>query len=162
MLAIRKAMVSDTDAIWNIIRAVIAGGDTYVFDPGSTKAKMLNYWLGADKHCFVALEDAGIVGTFIIKQNQPDLGSHVANASYMTSPNHTGQGIGKAMALFSIEEAKRLGFLSIQFNLVVKSNERAIGLWRKLGFQIVGEIPDAFNHRQLGLTNAYIMWRAIA
>jgi ribosomal protein S18 acetylase RimI-like enzyme len=161
MIEIRKASSSDHDETWNIIRAVISLGDTYVFAPGSSKEKMLGIWFGEDRLTYVALIDNKIVGTFFIKENQPDLGSHVANAGYMTSPTAVGKGIGKAMATFSIKEAERLGYKSMQFNIVVKSNENAISLWKKLGFEIIGEIPDAFNHHQNGLTNAYIMYRKV-
>lgn len=51
-----------------------------------------------------------------------DLGAHVVNAGYMVSENARGKGIGKAMAAFSLVEAKRLGFRGMQFNLVVKTN----------------------------------------
>ena len=98
---------------------------------------------------------------FFIKENQPDLGSHVANAGYMTLPTESGKGIGKAMGEFSLREAKRLGFDSMQFNIVIKSNENAIGLWKKLGFRVVGEIPDAFDHKVFGYTNALIMWKKL-
>ncbi len=50
------------------------------------------------------------------------------------------------MAEHSIEEARRVGFKSIQFNFVVKSNAAAVNLWKSVGFEIIGEIPDAFNH----------------
>ncbi len=79
----------------------------------------------------------------------------------MTLPSAAKQGIGTTMGKFALEEAKRLGYSAMQFNIVVKSNAGAIRLWEKLGFEIVGEIPDAFNHSQNGLTNAYIMWRRL-
>jgi ribosomal protein S18 acetylase RimI-like enzyme len=158
MLEIRKAIPADHDQIWEIIEQVISGGDTYVFDPSSGKEKMLAYWCAPDKHTFVATVNDKVAGTFVIKDNQPDLGSHIANASYMTSPSAAGQGIGKAMGGFSLAEAKRLGYKAMQFNIVIKSNDRAVRLWQKLGFEIIGEIPEAFNHKQNGLTNAYIMY----
>jgi ribosomal protein S18 acetylase RimI-like enzyme len=80
---------------------------------------------------------------------------------YMTIPAAFGKGIRKAMGEFSIAEAKRLGFKAMQFNIVVKSNTAAISLWEKLGFKIIGEIPDVFDHQQNGLTNAYIMYLKI-
>ena len=49
----------------------------------------------------------------------------------------------------------------MQFNFVVKSNTIAVSLWQKIGFEIIGEIPNAFDHRQNGLTNALIMYREL-
>ena len=161
MIHIRKATLKDSNEIWNIIKEVIATGDTYVFNPNSSKEKMLEYWFAKNKHTYVALFNKEIAGTFIITNNQPDLGSHVANASYMTAPDATGKGIGKAMGIFSLEEAKKIGYKAMQFNIVVKSNERAVQLWKKLGFEIIGEIPEAFNHKEKGLTNAYIMYKKL-
>ena len=161
MIEIRKAKLEDQDQIWEIIREVIASGDTYVFSPDSPKEKMLSYWCGQDKHTYVATIDDKVVGTFVIKDNQPDLGSHIANASYMTSPSATGQGVGKTMGEFSLVEAKRLGYKAMQFNIVISSNQKAVRLWEKLEFKIIGEIPEAFNHKQHGLTNAFIMYRKL-
>lgn len=158
---IRKARESDQNSIWNIISEVIAGGDTYVFTPGSDRTDMLDYWCGLDKQTYVAEIEKEVVGTFILKDNFPGLGSHVANASYMTRPGQFGKGIGRTMAEFSLKEAKRLGYSAMQFNNVVKSNVRAIQLWQKLGFEIKGEIPDAFWHSENGYTDAYIMWRRL-
>ena len=161
MLEIRKAADRDKGAVWKIIKSVIAGGDTYVFSPDSTEDDMLAYWFAADKYIYVAVLDKQLVGTFWLKDNQPGLGSHVANAAYMVSPDATGKGVGRRMAEFSIEEARRLGYKSIQFNFVVKSNEVAVRLWQSVGFEIIGEIPDAFSHAKNGMTNAYIMYRKL-
>lgn len=161
MLEIRRAVPADYDAIWEIIRRVISTGDTYVFDPDSSKEKMLAYWCDPGKHTYVAVMNDTIVGSFVLRDNQPDLGSHIANGAYMTLPSASGKGIGKAMGAYSIEEAKRLGYKAMQFNIVIKSNERAVKLWQSLGFSIIGEIPDAFNHLQNGFTNAYIMYRKL-
>lgn len=161
MIQIRKAQPSDSDEIWNIIEPVINAGDTYTFAPGTSKEKMLSYWLAGDKKTYVAALDGKIAGTFIIKDNQPDLGSHVANASYMVHPDYAGRGLGKAMGEFSLNEAKLLNYRALQFNIVVKTNRTAIALWEKLGFEIIGEIPDAFNHIRYGLTNAYIMYKKL-
>jgi ribosomal protein S18 acetylase RimI-like enzyme len=152
---------SDGEDVWKIIQAVIAGGDTYVFAPDSPKDEMLAYWFSPEKYVYVAEEDGEILGTYWIKANQPGLGAHVGNGAYMVSPNAKGKGIGRMMAEHSIEEARRIGFISIKFNFVVKINEVAVKLWQKVGFEIIGEIPDAFDHRDLGLTNAYIMYRKL-
>lgn len=158
---IRKAIEADKEAVWKIIQAVISIGDSYTFAPDSSKEKMLSFWCGEDKETYIAILDNEIVGTFFIKPNQPDLGSHICNAGYMVSPNTKGKGIGRKMAEFSLPEAKRLGFKAMQFNFVVKSNEIAVKLWQKLGFEIIGEIPEAFQHKDLGLVNALIMYRKL-
>jgi ribosomal protein S18 acetylase RimI-like enzyme len=161
MLEIRKAIETDQEEVWKIIQAVISTGDTYIFAPDSSKEKMLEYWFAKDKHSYVSLWEGKIVGTFFLKANQPDLGSHICNAGYMVSPEAKGQGIGRKMAEFSLPEAKRLGFQAMQFNFVVKSNEVAVKLWLSLGFEIIGEIPEAFQHQEKGLTNALIMYRKL-
>lgn len=161
MLEIRKAADADKPEVWEIIKAVISGGDTYIFYPNTPKEKMLAYWFAEDKATYVALSENKIVGTFFLKDNQPDLGSHIANAGYMVAPEATGKRIGKTMAEFSLDEARKLGYRAMQFNFVVKSNEVAVKLWLALGFEIIGEIPDAFQHAEQGLTNALIMYRKL-
>jgi len=160
-IKVRSFAESDADAVWSIIKEVIAGGETYVFNPDSSKEKMLNYWLASEKKVYVALIDDEVVATFTIKPNMPDRASHVANASYMVSPLHGGKGIGEFIGRYSLEEARRLGYTAMQFNIVIKSNERAVNLWKKIGFGIIGEVPNAFKHPRLGMTNAYIMYREL-
>ncbi len=161
MIQIRAAIDADKAAVWRIIKEVIAGGDTYVFAPDASEDEMMAYWFSPDKYNYVAVLDAKVVGTFWLRANQPGLGSHVANAAYMVSSAANGQGVGRQMAEYSLEEAKRLGFTAMQFNFVVKSNTVAVNLWQKVGFEIIGEIPDAFDHSTNGLTNAYIMYRKL-
>lgn len=161
MLKIRKAVEHDKPAVWQIIKAVIAGGDTYVFAPDAPQEDMMAFWFTSDKHNYVAELDDEIVATFWLRANNPGLGKHVGNAAYMVSPVAHGKGIGKKIAVWSLEEAKRLGFESMQFNFVVKSNTVAVKLWQDVGFQIIGEIPDAMYHSKNGLTSAYIMYRKL-
>ena len=161
MIEIRKASEKDAPRVWEIIEVVVSTGDTYVFAPDSPREKMLAYWFAEDKQTYVALLENRIVGTFFLKANQPDLGSHIANAGYMVAPEAKGKRVGRTMAEFSIEEAGKLGYQAMQFNFVVKTNETAVRLWLKLGFEIIGEIPEAFHHAANGLTNALIMYRKL-
>jgi ribosomal protein S18 acetylase RimI-like enzyme len=161
MLEIRKAIEADKEDVWKIIQAVISTGDSYTFAPDSPREKMLEFWFSEEKETYVGIVDNKILGTFFLKANQPDLGAHICNAGYMVSPNAKGKGIGRKLAEFSLPEAKRLGFKAMQFNFVVKSNEIAVKLWLSLGFEIIGEIPEAFQHQDLGLVNALIMYRKL-
>lgn len=49
----------------------------------------------------------------------------------------------------------------MQFNLVVSTNEAAVRLWQDLGFDIVGTVPDGFDHPELGFVAAYVMYRTL-
>jgi len=161
MIAIRKCEEADKQRIREIIKYVISKGDSFTDAPDAPLDEIVAGWCGADKHTFVAVSENEIVATFYIKANQPGLGSHVANGSYMVAPEARGLGVGRLIGEFSINEAKRLGFRAMQFNFVVKSNEKAVRLWQSLGFEIIGEIPEAFRHAENGLTNAYIMYRKL-
>jgi len=158
---IRTAVEVDKPAVWQIIKAVIAGGDTYVFPPETPRDEMLEYWFSPEKYVYVAEQDGNILGTFWLKPNYPGLGSHICNAAYMVAPDAAGKGIGRKMAEYSLEEARRLGFTAMQFNFVVASNTAAVRLWESIGMEIIGEIPDAFDHKRDGLTNAYVMYRKL-
>jgi ribosomal protein S18 acetylase RimI-like enzyme len=175
MWEIRKATQEDWPGIWPIIRTVIAAGDSYTIAPDAPENEMRTMWFAPEKHTYVAVwteaesetrsitvaSPPAIAGTFFLKANQSGPGSHVANAGYMVSPDARGKGVGRAMAEWSLGEAKRLGFTAMQFNFVVKSNARAVKLWQDIGFEIIGEIPDAYDHKELGLVNAYIMYRKL-
>ena len=156
-IEIRKAQDVDFDAIWGIFSNIISSGDSYVYDPNTTKDEARSIWCGEQVQTHVALNDKEIVGTYIIKPNFPGLGSHVANASYMVGSNARGLGIGRLMGEHSIAVAKEAGYLAMQFNIVVSTNHTAIKLWQSLGFKIIGTSPNAFRHKTLGLVDAHIM-----
>ena len=161
MLNIRLATKADRDAIWEIFHAVVASGDTYAFDPRISRENALAYWFRADTHAYVAAQDRHVVGTYILRPNQPGSGSHVANAAFMVAPTARGEGIGRAMSEHCLSEARRLGFRAMQFNFVVSTNESAIRLWQQLGFEIVGTLPGAFRHPEKGYVDVYVMFRSL-
>jgi len=161
MISIRPAERRDEDAIWEIFHAVVQPGDTYAFPAEMSRRDALAYWLAPTAHTYVAVEDEAIVGTYVLKTNQPGRGSHVSNAAFMVSPSAQGRGVGRRMGEHCLAEARRLGFRAMQFNLVVSTNEPAVALWKKLGFEIIGTVPAAFDHRTRGLVDAYVMYRSL-
>ncbi len=161
-MLIRPAVPADTAAIWTILESVIRAGDTYALDRAMPKDAALAYWFGADKEVFVAVDESGaILGTYYLRANQAGGGAHVCNAGYMTGAAATGRGVARAMGLHSIDHAKARGFRAMQFNFVVSTNTRAVGLWRSLGFEIVGRLPDAFAHPAEGFVDALVMFRTL-
>jgi L-amino acid N-acyltransferase YncA len=161
MLEMRAATEADRDAIWNIFHDVVAAGDTYAFDPEMSREEALAYWFRADTRTYVAEYDGGIVGTYILRANQPGAGSHVANAAFMVAPDARGLGVGRNMAEHSLAEARRLNFRAMQFNFVVSTNEGAVRLWKQLGFEIVGTLPGAFRHPRKGYVDVYVMFQSL-
>lgn len=159
---LRPAHEADRDGIWEIFRAVVASGDTYAFDPGIAREDALAYWMHAANTCYVAERDGQILGTYILKANQTGLGSHVANAAFMVAPGARALGLGRAMGEHCLDEARRQGFRAMQFNFVVSTNDSAVRLWQRLGFEIVGTLPGAFRHAQKGYVDAYVMFRSLA
>jgi L-amino acid N-acyltransferase YncA len=161
VIKIRPAIESDRDPIWIVFHDVVAAGETYAFDPQMPREDALAYWFRADTRTYVAENEGRIVGTYILKANQAGPGSHVANAAFMVAPNTRGRGIGRAMGEHCLSEARRLGFRAIQFNFVVSTNESAIRLWQRLGFKIVGTLPDAFRHPERGYVDVHVMFRSL-
>ncbi|MCX7736779.1 MAG: GNAT family N-acetyltransferase [Candidatus Kapabacteria bacterium] len=150
----------DYDKIWEIFKEVISTGDTYVFDLNTPKESLEKHWFAEYMKTFVAEdEDGNILGTYIIKPNQIDLGNHIANCSYMVHPKLQGRGIGKLLCEHSINYAKEKGFLGIQFNVVVSTNQAAVKLWQSYGFKIIGITPKGFRHKELGFVDTYIMFK---
>lgn len=162
MWSLRRATASDTDTIWEIFHAVVVSGDTYAFDPNISREDALAYWLDSSVRCYVAERDGIIAGTYILRPNQPGLGSHIANAAFMVAPSARGLGLGRTMGEHCLGEARRLGFRGMQFNFVVSTNDPAVRLWRQLGFDIVGTLPGVFRHPDKGFVDAYVMFRSLA
>jgi L-amino acid N-acyltransferase YncA len=160
-MEIRRAAETDFDVMWPIFRDVIASGDTYVFSPDTPRDDAFVYWFGPGVISYVAEVEGQIVGMYKIVQNQRDLGSHIANASFMVSPAYSGRGAGRQMGLHALREARRRGFRGMQFNFVVSTNAAAVALWQSLGFAIVGTLPKVFKHATLGYVDAYVMFRSL-
>ena len=160
-VTIRKATDQDRDAIWRIFQATVAPGDSFVYDPNTSREEALGYWFGPGTLTFVATQNDKIVGSYILRPNRPGLGGHVANAGFMVDPGARGLGIGRLMGEHCLTEARRLGYRAMQFNFVVSTNTAAVRLWEQLGFKIVGTLPGAFRHAQKGFVDAYVMFRSL-
>lgn len=160
-MEIRRAAEIDFDFMWPIFREVIASGDTYVFSPDTPRDVAFAYWFGPGVASYVAEAEGRIVGMYKIVQNQRDLGSHIANASFMVAPFYSGRGVGRHMGLHALREARQDGFLGMQFNFVVSTNAAAVALWQSLGFAIVGTLPRVFRHATLGYVDAHVMFRSL-
>jgi GNAT superfamily N-acetyltransferase len=110
---------------------------------------------------FVAQQADTAVGTYFLRESQGGGGAHVASCMYVVSPSATGRGIAQLMCEHSLAQARARGFLAMQLNFVVSSDERRLKLWQRVGFQIVGRLPKAFRHPSLGLVDVLVMHREL-
>ncbi|MEE4277172.1 MAG: GNAT family N-acetyltransferase [Halieaceae bacterium] len=159
---IREAGAADWDAIWPIFRAIVTRGDSYAFDPATSYEDGRAVWIERPRRTFLAEENGEVLGTYYLKTNQDGPGRHVCNCGYMVASAARGRGLATAMCEHSQHIARELGYLAMQFNFVASSNHGAVRLWERLGYAIVGTLPKAFDHPQLGLIDAYVMYKQLA
>lgn len=160
-MQIRPAAEADWPSLLGIVKPVLAAGETYAIRRDLDDEGVHAYWMMAAHEVFVAVDDGIIVGTYYLMANQQGGGAHVANCGYMTAPAAQGKGFARAMCEHSLGQARGRGFLAMQFNHVVSTNSRAVALWQKLGFAIVGTLPLAFNHPSHGYVDSYVMFRSL-
>jgi RimJ/RimL family protein N-acetyltransferase len=159
---IREASEEDFEFIWPIFHEVVLAGDTYAYDPETTKEEAFRQWMEVPAKTFVAEDRGQILGTYFIKKNYSGPGSHVCNCGYMVPSRARGLGVATAMCEHSQITALEMGFKAMQFNLVVETNVGAVRLWQKLGFKIIGTIPKAFLHSERGYVGAHVMYKWLA
>jgi len=144
-----------------MLKPVLRAGETYPQAMDTSEAEARAYWMNPPLQSYVAVKAGTVFGVFYIKPNQPALGAHVCNCGYVVAEAAAEQGIGAQMCAWSQKEARRLGYLAMQYNLVVSTNTRAVALWQRHGFEIVGRLPRAFRHKQLGLVDAFVMYKEL-
>jgi ribosomal protein S18 acetylase RimI-like enzyme len=158
---IREASASDDEAVWRVLKPMIRAGETYPLPSAMAKADALAYWHSPAHTVFVADDGGAVVGTYYLRPNNAGGGAHVANCGYVVASDASGRGVARAMCAHSLERARAFGFRAMQFNFVISTNERAVRLWQRCGFAIVGRLPGAFAHPRLGFVDAYVMYRTL-
>jgi GNAT superfamily N-acetyltransferase len=161
MALVRSATASDHEAIWRVMEPIIRAGETYSLPRDMSREEALAHWFAPDRSVFVAEGEGEVLGTSYLRANRPGPGAHVANAGFMVAEGANGRGVGRALGEHALQTAGARGFQARQFNFVVASNARAVKLWQRLGFAIVGRAPDAFQHPHLGLMDALVMYRKL-
>lgn len=162
MIEIRRFEENDWTAVWRIIEPVFRAGETYAVPSDISEKDAYRIWVTVPLAVYVAVDRNNVIlGTYYLKPNQAGPGAHVCNCGYIVSEIARGQGIASRMCEHSQQEAIEQGFLSMQFNLVVATNESAVWVWKRNGFTIIGTVPKAFNHPVHGFDDAYIMYKQL-
>lgn len=159
----REATADDWPHIWPFLRRIVAAGDTFTWDPDIDEDRARAIWMKRPPaRTYVAVDDSGrIMATSEVHPNQGGPGSHVANAGFMVDPDQGGRGAGRALAEYTLGQARADGYRAMQFNAVVETNTRAVALWRSLGFAVIGVLPEGFAHPEHGYVGLNIMHRTL-
>lgn len=158
---IRRFAPSDWAALWPILQAEFAAGESHPQPSDISEQAAYQGWIESPEATFVAVHDGALLGTYVLKSNQPGRGAHVCNCGYIVAPSARRQGIGRALCRHSLDEACQRGYLAMQYNLVVSCNHAAVRLWQDMGFDTVGRLPEAFHHPRHGLVDALVMMRSL-
>ncbi|WP_371627586.1 GNAT family N-acetyltransferase [Streptomyces sp. NBC_01116] len=162
-MLIREATSEDWPAIWPFFHSIVSAGETltYPLDLGEEDAE--GWWfVAAPSRVVVAVDDAGtVLGTAKMNRNHMGNGSHIASATYMVDPARSGQGVGRALCVYSVDWARAEGYRAMQFNAVVETNTHAVRLYRSIGFDVIGTLPEGFDHPTEGYVGLHIMHKAL-
>lgn len=160
-MIIRRATSEDWPAIWAMLEPVFRAGETYAVARDITEDTARTIWMETPAETFVAVTNNDVFGTYYIKTNYQGGAAHICNCGYVAAHRAQGRGVARALCEHSQDVARDLGYRAMQFNLVLASNVRAVALWERLGFAIAGALPDAFDHPNLGMVDAHVMWKAL-
>ncbi|MFG3714738.1 GNAT family N-acetyltransferase [Micromonospora sp. NPDC047730] len=162
-MLIRDATAEDWPRIWPFLREIVAAGETYTWPRDVDEERARTMWLVPPPgRTVVAVDpDGAVLGSAKLAPNQLGPGDHVANASFMVAPTAGGRGLGRALGEHVLALARADGYRAMQFNAVVATNTRAVALWRSLGFEVVGRVPEAFRHPDQGYVDLLVMHRRL-
>lgn len=162
-MLIRDVTPDDWPAIWPFLHDIVAAGETYTLPRDLGEAQARDMWvLEPPSRTVVAVDDDGtVLGTAKMNPNHMGPAAHIASASFMVDPAHSGRGVGRALGEHVLDWARSEGYRAMQFNAVVETNTRAVALWRSLGFEVLGTLPEGFNHPTEGYVGLHIMFRRL-
>lgn len=90
--------------------------------------------------CYVAVQDAAIVGVYVLLPTRPDT---IELVNIAVDEAHQGKGIGKQLVLHAIEVAKASGYKTIEVG-TGNSSLNQLALYQKCGFRMTWIDRDFF------------------
>jgi GNAT superfamily N-acetyltransferase len=159
--AVEIRAYDDTDwpRVWPIVRQIVRAADTFPYDPDMTEEEARDIWIERPPGLTVVASDAGrVLGTAKMGPNKPGPASHISTASFMVPGAARGKGVGTALCCFALDWARAHGYAGMQFNAVVETNRAAVDIYKRLGFELIGTVPGAFDHPDHGRVGLHIMY----
>ena len=120
------------------------------FDPAQEAQFLEEKMKSPNEIQLLALLDGTVMGTAGIEAvGRKDKVKHRAAFGISVSKAYWGLGIGRALANACIQCAKEAGYTQLELTAVA-DNERALALYRSLGFEEFGRNPKGFRSRVSG------------
>jgi ribosomal protein S18 acetylase RimI-like enzyme len=148
VVEIRDAQISDVDDIWDVFNMVVDEGIYLpVFSQVKNRADKRSWFYelitGGDFCLVAALKYPGgsekFLGQVTIETSSEWDGiDHVGILGILVHPSYRNMGVGQSLIEEASVEAKQRGKKKIVLS-VFHSNPRAIALYQKVGFEIVGQ-----------------------
>jgi len=151
----------DEECLYQIFQEVVDVGTLFPYECSSTQEFHQQFLNPAGQVYVCCSSEKEVVGGFYLRPNFSGRSSHIVNAAYMMRSTHRGKGIGALFIKASLHLAKSLGFEAMQFNMVLSQNLVAIRLYQRLGFSIIGTIPEAVRKPDGGYQDGYVMYRKL-
>lgn len=142
-MRVRKYCSEDLPQMTDIWNEIVLAGEAFPQEECLNETSAAEFF-SSQTYCGVAEEDGEITGLYILHPNNVGRCAHICNASYAVKSGMRGRHIGEILVTDCIKKAPEFGFRILQFNAVVRSNEPALKLYKKLGFTQLGIIPGGF------------------
>ncbi|MBG9986401.1 GNAT family N-acetyltransferase [Facklamia sp. DSM 111018] len=159
---IRQAEPIDARAILGLMRHV--GRDTkyLTFGPEGSflnvkqERQLIEQYAQAERSILLVIEvDEQIIGIANLAVLDNDKQSHVAEVGISIIKEYWGYGIGRIALESLIEFATSVGIMVLTLEVVIE-NQRAINLYKRLGFEIKGTLSKRLRSGQLYF-DSYVM-----
>lgn len=151
----------DEEALYEIFREVVDSGSQFPYECSSIEEFHRQFFTPQGQVYVCHSLDGKVMGGFYLRANFSGRSSHIANAAYMVRKTYRGKGLGSLLIKASLHLAKNLGFQAMQFNMVLSQNTLAIKLYERLGFSVVGIIPQAVRNPSGNYQDGYVMHRQL-
>jgi len=151
---VRRAAARDASSFLELWRTVVAEG-SYVRTEQVTltvrhyRRRFRHSWTSEEAE-LVAVEGTRVIGHLNVSREESPATRHVASLGMSVVPDRRGQGVGRALLEACLEWAREFGVEKLALS-VYPDNERALGLYRKMGFveegRLTGHSKKAVGYR---------------
>lgn len=151
----------DEEGLYEIFQEVVDSGSQFPYECSSIEEFHRQFFTPQGQVYVCRSLEEEIIGGFYLKANYSGRSSHIANAAYMIRNSYRGKGIGSLLIKASLQLAKDLGFHAMQFNMVLSQNKLAVKLYERLGFSVIGTLPQAIRNPDGSYQDGYLMHRKL-